>query len=136
MQLNRVLEAILLHYPALQAVYLFGSCGTENEQPESDVDIAILLPPEQAKKTGTLYNTPLHLALERILNKDVDLINLRAVSTVMQKEVIAADRRIYEGDARASDEFEMLTLSLYQKLNEERAEIVADALNGGRLQKV
>jgi len=55
---------------------------------------------------------------------------------VLQKEVIAADLRIYTGDEYAADEFEMLTLSRYQKLNEERAEIVEEALAGGRFHQV
>ncbi|MEA3396520.1 MAG: nucleotidyltransferase domain-containing protein, partial [Chloroflexota bacterium] len=67
-----------------------------------------------------------------LLKKKVDLINLRRVPTVLQKEVIAADRRIYHADEYAADEFEMLTLSYYQKLNEERAEIIEDALATGR----
>jgi uncharacterized protein len=62
----------------------------------------------------------------------VDLINLRQVSTVLQKEVIAADRRIYLADEYAAAEFEMLTLSYYQKLNKERATIIRDALATGR----
>ncbi|MCD6344548.1 MAG: hypothetical protein J7M17_02930, partial [Anaerolineae bacterium] len=57
---------------------------------------------------------------------------------VLQKEVIAADRRIYPAisewpaDEYAADEFEMLTLSYYQELNEERADIIEDALATGR----
>jgi PHD/YefM family antitoxin component YafN of YafNO toxin-antitoxin module len=43
-----------------------------------------------------------------------------------------ADRRIYCADAYAADEFEMLTLSYYQKLNEERREILAEGLRSGR----
>jgi hypothetical protein len=33
---------------------------------------------------------------------------------------------LYVGDAYAKDEFKMLTLSFYQKLNEERAGILED----------
>lgn len=47
-----------------------------------------------------------------------------------------ADRRIYTGDEYAADEFEMLTLSLYQKLNEERAGIGKAVMAGGRLHQV
>jgi hypothetical protein len=35
-----------------------------------------------------------------------------------------ADRRLYCANQYAADEFEMLTLSYYQKLNEERKEIL------------
>ena len=76
--------------------------------------------------------------LEDRIKKKVDLINLRCVPTTLQKEVIAAERRIYptgskhRDDEYAADKFEMLTLSYYQKLNQERAEIIKDALANGR----
>ncbi len=97
------------------------------------MDIALLLPPVQAKSAGSLALGDLWLALESALDKTVDLINLRLVDTTLQKEIIAADRRIYAGDEYAADEFEMLTLSSYQKLNEERAGIVGDILAGERI---
>lgn len=133
---DEIIRTVLEHYPDTQAVYLFGSYGTEQEWPESDVDIAVLLPPEKAKKAGMLAMSNLRFALETLLKKEVDLINLRRVPTVLQKEVIAADCRIYEGDRYAAEEFEMLTLSYYQKLNEERAEIVNNVLANGRIHQV
>ena len=50
-------------------------------------------------------------------------MNARQVSTVMQKEIIGG-RLIYSPDRLAVDEFEMLVLSYYQKLNEERKDIL------------
>ncbi|MCZ7670644.1 MAG: hypothetical protein M5U34_27580 [Chloroflexi bacterium] len=43
-----------------------------------------------------------------------------------------AERRIFCADEYAADEFEMLTLSYYQKLNEERREILAEFARTGR----
>jgi predicted nucleotidyltransferase len=131
-----VVETVLNHHPSVQAIYLFGSYGTEYERPESDADIALLLAPDEAKSEGSLVQSQLRVELERLLCRDVDLINLRQVSTVLQKEIVAADRRIYTCDERAVAEFEMLTLSLYQKLNEERAGIIENAVNGGRFHQV
>ena len=133
---DMVIQTVLEHFPTVQAIYLFGSYGTEQEWPESDADIAVLLPIEESKDAGSLAMSNLRFALESVLKKEVDLINLRHVSTVLQKEVVAADRRIYEGDRYAAEEFEMLTLSHYQKLNEERAGIVASALADGRFHKI
>jgi uncharacterized protein len=132
MATDTVVRVILEHYPATQHIYLFGSYGTPDEWPTSDVDIAVLLPPVEAKQVGSLALSAAHLALERLLGRDVDLINLRRVSTVFQKEIIMADRRIYCAEAYATDEFEMLVLSFYQKLNQERADILADGLRTGR----
>src|SRR5687767_14833687 len=98
-------RTVLGHYPDTQAIYLFGSYGTKNEWPDSDVDIALLLPPDQAKASRMLAMSPLCSDLGSLLEKPVDLINLREVSTVFQKEIITADRRIYTGDAYGADEF-------------------------------
>ncbi len=65
-----------------------------------------------------------------------DLINLRTAPVILCKEVVNADRRIDCADENAADEFEMLTLSFYQKLNEERREIVESGLSAGRFYDV
>jgi uncharacterized protein len=127
-----IVRTVLGHYPDTQAIYLFGSYGTKNEWPDSDVDIALLLPPDQAKASRMLAMSPLCSELGSLLEKPVDLINLRQVSTVFQKEIITADRRIYTGDAYGADEFEMLVLSFYQKLGEERREILEEFWRTGR----
>jgi uncharacterized protein len=127
-----IVEAILAHYPDVQAVYLFGSYGTEGQWPNSDVDIALLLPAAAAKRVGSLAVSELHEALERLLGRSVDLVNVRLVFTVFQKQIVAAERRIFCADAYAADEFEMLVLSFYHKLNEERAEVMAEGLSSGR----
>lgn len=128
-----MVRIILEHTPAVQAIYLFGSYGTTDEWPNSDVDIALLLPPGQAQRS---LMDAMPLALTQLLGKEVDLINLRQVSTVFQKEIIMAERRIFCADAYAADEFEMLVLSRYQKLNEERADILAEGLRSGSFYNV
>ena len=129
---DQFIKTILDSYPSTQAIYLFGSWDTEDEWPNSDIDMSVLLPPEQAKSVD--YKTWLFLTekLGDITHKTVDLLNLRQVSTVLQKEVIMADRRIYTDETSAADEFELLTLSFYQKLNQERAEVLEAGLQSGR----
>ncbi len=127
-----IIQTVLKHYPDVQAIYFFGSYGTENEWPDSDVDIALLLAPQKASEIGLLTMSDLYFDLDKSLEKQVDLVNLREVNTVFQKEIIMADRRIYCQDERAADEFELLTISKYQKLNEERKEIIENAVTDGR----
>lgn len=121
---DSIVRVILDGYPATQAIYLFGSYGTADEWPDSDVDIAVLLPPDTAKQAAPMAFSKVRAALEQLLGKEVDLINLRLVPTVFQKEITMAERRIYCADTYASDEFEMLVLSFYQELNENRQEIL------------
>jgi len=133
---DKIITAVLKYYPDVQAVYLFGSYGTDEAWTDSDVDIAVLLPHEKSPKAGSLLMSDLRFELERLLGKGVDLINLRQVPTVLQKEVVMDDRRICQPDEYAADEFEMLTFSYYQKLNEERREILESILADGRIYKV
>lgn len=119
-----ITRIVLEHYPTTQAIYLFGTYGMPDEWPDSDVDIAVLLPPGDIEGNPHLMLTPCHYALEDALGKSVDLLNARRISTVFQKEIVENGRRLYCGDEQAVAEFEMLTLSLYQKLNEERQAIL------------
>jgi hypothetical protein len=70
------------------------------------------------------------------LGKPVDLLNAREAPTVLQKEIIESDRRLYSADDDAVAEFEMLTLSYYQELNEERRAILESFQESGRAYEV
>lgn len=129
---NLIVRIVLEHYPSVQAIYLFGTNGTSYEWPGSDVHIALLLPPTEAGNSPHLILTPCHDALEETLRKSVDLLNARRLSTVFQKEIVATGRILYLHDEVAVAEFEMLTLSYYEKLNEERREILDSFQQTGR----
>ncbi|ULQ48132.1 nucleotidyltransferase domain-containing protein [Flagellatimonas centrodinii] len=119
-----IVDICTAHYPALQAVYLFGSQASALARPDSDTDIALLLPHAQAASLGSLDLYALQTTLEGVLMTPVDLINLRRVSTVFAKEIIAHGVRLAAPDMAAADEFEAMTLSFYQALNRERAAIL------------
>ncbi|MBI5304309.1 MAG: nucleotidyltransferase domain-containing protein [Chloroflexi bacterium] len=122
---------ILAHYPATQAIYLFGSYATDHARLDSDIDIGLLLPPDQSRRENNLVLSQCRYDLQDALSQDVDLLNARQVSTVFQKEIIGGDR-LYCADRYAADEFEMLVLSYYQKLNEERRDILNAFYRTGR----
>jgi hypothetical protein len=63
----------------------------------------------------------------------VDLINLRAVNIVFQHEIIQEGKTIYQQSEYVVDNYEMIVMSLYQKLNEERADILQDIFQTGRI---
>ncbi len=132
-----LIKAVCISHPDTQAIYLYGTWGTEDQRRGSDLDIAVLLPPTTARTVD--HSAWLHLSVEVARAAKVeyaDLINLRTASVILRKEIIAANRRIYCADEYAADEFEMLTLSYYQKLNEERREIVESGLSTGRFYDV
>ena len=131
---KNVINILTKYFPDVQAVYIFGSWETHDERGTSDVDIALLLPADTARQVGSLAVHDVRFELESVLGRDVDLINLRLVNTVLQKEIVTTGRRIFcAQDGYAAELFEMLTLSLYQKLNEERADIVQEIMDSGRV---
>ena len=131
----QIVAVLLAHYPAAQGIYLFGSHAAGTAWPASDVDVALLLPEDDAERAGQLALGPAHAALEEALRREVDLLNARLVSTVMQKELIYGDL-LYCGNRYAVDVFEMETLSDYQRLNEERREILEAFMATGRSRDV
>ena len=135
MNREAVVKTVLSFYPDVEAIYLFGSYLTPDQQQDSDVDIAVLFPHEKAKLLKNIALSECRDALENVLKRTVDLINIRTANTVFQNEIIQQGRIIYQQNELAVDEFEMLALSFYQKLNEERAGILVDILETGRILK-
>ena len=52
MSVNDDIIRVILCHPGVQAIYLFGTYDTEDERPDSDVDIGVLLAPQQARAAG------------------------------------------------------------------------------------
>ena len=133
---DKIVQTVRSFYPEIQAIYLFGSYGTEYEQVDSDVDIALLFSPREAKRIGILTLGRCWSALADVTDRSVDLINLRLVNTLFQHEIIQQGRILFEADGSGVGIFEMLTLSFYQKLNEERKEIIEEVIQSKRVLKI
>ena len=119
---SQIVEILLNSLPGVLAVYRFGSWGTPQERRESDIDLAVL--PLQPLPPLVRWETAQKLA--QMLSRDVDLVDLRAASTVMRSQVIAQGERLYCRDEAAVGLFETTVFSAYARLNEERREILAD----------
>ena len=71
-------------------------------------------------------------AIARRLDVDVDLIDLRAASTVMQFEIVTTGRRLFAQGGEA-DCFELVILGEMMDLNRARAPLIADIQREGRV---
>ncbi len=125
---RKITEIILKNHPNCQAIYVFGSFASDDENKKSDVDIAILLPHFEAKKNPSFAMSKVLNELAMELHREVDLLNLRTVSTVFQVQIIDKGKLIFCADKNEKDSFEMLVFSSYQKLNEGRKEILENIL--------
>ncbi|MDR4485713.1 MAG: nucleotidyltransferase domain-containing protein, partial [Nitrospirales bacterium] len=108
--------------PGLLVVYRFGSEAQGTARPGSDIDLAVLA--QYPLVPNTLVELQQGLAV--ILHRDVDLIDLRAISTVMQMQVLSTGECLFSGDDRARELYEMVVYASYARLNEERAGILDD----------
>ncbi len=115
--------------PDLAAVYLFGSVANGDTHAESDVDVAVL----PAQPLPPMQRFELAAALAERGGADVDLVDLRSASTVMRAQVVRTGRVLFDGDPEARQRFEVYALASYFDLEIERAAILADIHERGRV---
>ena len=106
--------------PGLIAAYRFGSSAAGTTRPDSDVDLAILC----ARRLDPVARFELQEQVAGALRTDVDLVDLRAASTVMASQIVTTGVLLYEGDAPARHVFEDFVYGRYARLNEERRGIL------------
>lgn len=114
--------------PGLLAIYAFGSRVQGLAGPDSDLDLAVLV-------AG--YADPVRLwtlsgELAESAGCAVDLLDLRAASTVMQYQVLTTGRRLW-ADGLAAGLFECYVLSEKTELDAARAGLLADIAREGRV---
>lgn len=112
--------------PRLMAIHAFGSRIQGRANAWSDLDLAVLV-------EG--YANPLRLwelsgELADVAGCEVDLLDLRAASTVMQYQIVTQGERWWLGDTRAAL-FEAAVLSEKTALDTARAGLLADIAQRG-----
>lgn len=115
-------------FPSLLAAYWFGSRARGEGTDDSDWDLAVLVPG---------YAPPLALwevgqGLAADLGEDVDLLDLRAATTVLQHQVITTGRRLWAEEPAASL-YEAFILSEWTDLQERNQSLVAQIQAEGRV---
>jgi uncharacterized protein len=123
------ISMLRIRLPGVLAVYRFGSEATGDVHRESDLDLAMLLD----SVLDPVERWELQEDLARQLGRPVDLVDLRAASTVLRMQVVSTGTRLFTGDLRRVGEFEMFVFSDYCRLNEERRGILLDIKRRGRV---
>jgi uncharacterized protein len=112
--------------PDVLAIYAFGSHVQGTAGPDSDLDLAVLV-------AGYADPTALFALagdLADLAGCPVDLLDLRAASTVMQYQILTTGVRWWERDAQAAL-FEAAVLSEKTALDTARAGLLADIQQRG-----
>lgn len=113
----------------LRAVYLFGSRARGDAHSDSDFDVALLA----SHRVDPVRRWEVQERLAGLLHANVDLVDLRAASTVLRVQVLKDGVLLEDRDPKARAEFEMYALSDYGRLQEERRGILQDAKEPGWL---
>jgi predicted nucleotidyltransferase len=114
--------------PNLLAVYLFGSRASGVYGPDSDLDLAIL----NDGPLDPLALWDLSSSLAEIAGCAVDLVDLRAASTVLQYQVITKGLPVWALNAQAGI-YEAFILSEKTALDNRRAGLLADIVKDGHV---
>lgn len=128
MKRDVLVHSLQARIPDLLAIYAFGSRIHGAARRDSDLDLAVLV-------AG--YADPLILfevadELSEVAGCAVDLLDLRAVSTVMQYQIITTGERWWVLDVQAAL-FEAYILSEKTALDTARAGLLADIQQRGTI---
>lgn len=124
-----VVNIISTEVSNLLALYAFGSRiqGTANAQ--SDLDLAVLV--EGYADPMQLFELSNKLADQR--GYEVDLLDMRAASTIMQYQILTTGERWWVKDPLPVGLFETMVLSEKTNLDEARVGLLADIQARGRV---
>ncbi len=109
----------------LLGIVLYGSQASGYATARSDIDLAVFISGKTSQQL--LWDTAQELACH--FGKDVDLIDLKDATTVLQKEVCQHGVWLEKIDAMACDLFETHVFSKYQQLEDDRRPIINDLLS-------
>ncbi len=112
-----------------EVVILFGSYARGDQRPDSDVDIAI----KTKKKISKKEMFEMTQELEQLLKKDIDLIDLNAISDSFRYEILMNGQILYCEDSYQFDLYKLDMFREYLELNESRKDIIENIKNGGTI---
>jgi predicted nucleotidyltransferase len=124
---HALIEHIKKSVPSLIALYRFGSHAKGAARLDSDMDLALLA----RDPIPNIRRFELAQELAAQIHRDVDLVDLRTVSTVMRMQVVSTGECLDASNEPARREFEMYAYSDYTRLNEERREILKKIRESG-----
>jgi uncharacterized protein len=119
---STIVEHLRAQVPNLLAVYAFGSRVNGTHGPDSDLDLAVL----RAGRVEPLLLWECAHQLADLSGCQVDLLDLRAASTVMQYQILTTGQCWWKADTLTVGLFEAAMLSEKTALDEARAGLLSD----------
>jgi predicted nucleotidyltransferase len=128
MNRDAIVQTLQASVPNILAIYAFGSRVQGTAGPQSDLDLAVLV----AGYAEPVLLWKLSGELADLAGCPVDLLDLRAASTVMQYRILASGERWWARDVQAAL-FESAILSEKTALDTARAGLLDDIQKQGKV---
>lgn len=126
MDIQKALQHLRASLPGILGIYVFGSRASGDATADSDLDVAALL----SGTADPLLIWRLSGELADMVGVPVDLIDLRAASTVMQYQIVTNGQRLWAKNMDAGL-FEVFVLSEKTALDTARAGLLRDIQKEG-----
>jgi len=126
--LTQSLQQVL---PKSRAAWVFGSISRGEARADSDIDVAVMFDASVTVNAWQLREQAQVLASQ--WGREVDLVNIRDASPVLQCEIIQANQRLFAKDAEQADNFELFAMSQYRDYNERFAPEFARLATTGKV---
>jgi predicted nucleotidyltransferase len=128
MDFHPLVQYIKAQLDDVLAIYAFGSRVRNQDNAQSDLDLAVLLPKSIPPLTiWTIANT-----LSGMVDCSVDLIDLRRASTVMQYQIVSTGIRLWE-KKQEGQQFEVFVCNDKLDLDARRSDLLNDIQHSGRV---
>jgi uncharacterized protein len=125
--LDTARNALLAAFPNVWAIYVYGSFARGDHSLKSDIDLALLLPPDE--KIDELLSIISDVSTR--VHREVDLVDLRKASDVLRREILAEGRILHVSQPDRVLEWEGTAISRYQRYREEVSDLLKDFQSTG-----
>ena len=115
-------DSLLEALPDAWAIYAFGSFARAEEWPDSDLDLAVLLPP--ARRIENVLDVMSHVSAR--VHRDVDVVDLRKADDVLRREVLLDGRTLHVSEPDQVLAWEAAAMSRYARHREEIRDLLED----------
>jgi predicted nucleotidyltransferase len=115
-------DAVLATLPDALAIYVYGSFARGEQWPSSDLDIAVLMPPE--RRIPDVLQLISHIS--QSVHREIDLVDLRQAGDVLRREVLESGQALYQSDPQRVLAWEASALTRYGHYREEVRGILED----------
>lgn len=108
-------DSLRREFPDAWAAYVYGSFARGDEWPDSDLDLGVLLPPDQ--RISDILTVTARLAED--VGRNVDLVDLRRAGDVLRREVLADGKTLFTSGPGRVLAWEASAMSRYARHREE-----------------